>query len=812
MNEQWSSLLLFAVGYWASSELGYFLSLGPTVGGTFWPPSGVALGVLLASPRRAWLALVASGLVANFISDQLHGQSLAASLGFASANLAEPLFGAWLLRRLFGEPFTFTRPAELTGGALVVVAVSTPIAAVLGALTAEAWTESPPGFWRSWHTWWVGDAVGAVLLAPTVVRVLSGYRRVRNTSLRFWLEALAYGVTLLGTVEIVFGAPSTSIAMPFLVFPVLLWASMRLGLVSVGLSLCFVIVSTTHLTAAGLGPFAASELALGDRLVALQIYVGVMAISFQGLAVLWEDRSRVLAALEEARSGLETRYRGLVEQAPLGILALARDGRPKEVNPAWRRLLGAASPPPAGLDDPEWAALGLRDGLEQAFAGASVELPDVWVGSSASPTCLRGIAYPVKSEAGVVDEVVVIERDVTAERRAELARDQLLEAERVARSEAERASRMKDEFLATLSHELRTPLSAVLGWVHILQRRPPDPAMLTRALATIERNAKAQARLIEDLLDSSRILAGKLALTLGPISLTTIATAAAEALRPIAETKGVRLELELIDASESFVRGDPARLLQVVTNLLGNAIKFTAKEGRVDIVLARDGAEVVLEVRDTGRGMGPDLVTAVFERFRQGDASTTRTHGGLGLGLSIVKQLVEMHGGAVQARSAGEGKGASFELRLPALTPEAGRACAPELLTEVDLRGIRVLLVDDERDIRDFLGRLLVEQGCIVELAGSAPDALSRLGTFTPDLLVSDIGMPDTDGYELLRKVRAVCGAGPRAIALTAFARPEDRTRALEAGFADHVAKPVDPASLLRAMARARAVRATSPG
>lgn len=792
----------FGLAYLAAAELGYYLSLGPSVGGTFWPPAGVTLGVLLSTPRRVWPPLLLAGLLANFVSDQLHGQTLAASVGFGAANLGEPLLGAWLLRRVHGERVTFRRPAQLLGGAVLAVFVSTPLGALVGALTAESFTQSPPGLFRSWSTWWVGDAVGAVLLAPTVVRLLADWRHLGEIGARTWLEVLAYAAALLLVIEVVFDAPPTSVAMPFLVFPVLLWASMRLGLIGVGASLCFVVIATTHHTAAGHGPFASASLSAGERLVSLQVYVGIMAVSFQGLASLWEDRTRVLAALEDARSGLETRYRRLVEQAPLGIVTFFPDGRLKDVNPAWLQLFGEGSPNESGPEAARFA-LDVRVGLEGAMAGRSSELPEVWVGETDRQTCLRGVAYPVKSETGAIDEIVLMARDVTAERRAEQARETLLEAERVARSEAERASRLKDEFLATLSHELRTPLSAVLGWVHILQRRTPDPPLLSRALSTIERNAKAQARLIEDLLDTSRILAGKLALALAPVPLTTLASAAVDALRPSAETKGVALTLELAEPHATTVNGDSARLQQIVTNLLGNAIKFSSKHGAVRVTVTREEDDVVLSVADDGRGLAPEHVPTVFERFRQGDASTTRTHGGLGLGLSIVKQLVDMHGGAVHAHSEGLGRGATFTVRLPALDPAAAQGRAPRDEAEVDLRGVRVLLVDDELDIREFLGRLLADHGCVVELAGSATDALETLSSFHPDLLVSDIGMPETDGYELVRRVRERSSGRPRAIALTAFARPEDRTRALDAGFDDHVPKPVDPAALMRTMERA---------
>lgn len=412
-------------------------------------------------------------------------------------------------------------------------------------------------------------------------------------------------------------------------------------------------------------------------------------------------------------------------------------------------------------------------------------------------------------------------RDVTERRKAEDAlreaaeeRKQLLDSERSARSHAERMSDMKDEFLATLSHELRTPLSAILGWSHVLRHGARSSDDLQKGIEAIERNARAQTQLIEDLLDMSRITSGKVRLDAQPVQPVSFIEAAIETVRPAADAKGIRLE-KVLDPLAGPVSGDPNRLQQVVWNLLSNAIKFTPKDGRVQILLERVNSHLEISVADTGIGMEPEFLKHAFDRFRQADHSTTRKYGGLGLGLSIVKHLVELHGGTVMARSAGEGHGATFTVHLPIAVFHRVSQDPPRLhpvaitslslhFKPLDLSGIKVLIVDDEPDSRILLERVLTECKAQVLVAATAETALPAIERDRPDVLVSDIGMPGVDGYELLRRVRALGearGGKLPAIALTAFARSEDRTRALRAGFQVHVSKPVEPSELIATVA-----------
>jgi signal transduction histidine kinase/ActR/RegA family two-component response regulator len=389
-------------------------------------------------------------------------------------------------------------------------------------------------------------------------------------------------------------------------------------------------------------------------------------------------------------------------------------------------------------------------------------------------------------------------------------RDRLYRAAEEARAEAEAANRMKDEFLATLSHELRTPLNAIVGWARILSSGKVDGADMEEGLSAIERNSQVQARIIEDLLDLSRIISGNLRLEVQRLNLIEVIEAALVAVMPAANGKGIRIH-KIFDSLAGPVMGDAGRLQQVVWNLLSNAVKFTPKGGKVQVLLERVNSHVEVSVVDTGMGIRPEFLPHVFDRFRQADSSTTRRHGGLGLGLAIVKQLTELHGGTVRAKSPGEGQGSTFVVSLPITVvheapPEKVRPKEQEAddydCSAEPLSGIRVLVVDDEGDARALVRRILGECGAEVAVASSADEAMQLVEGFRPDILVSDVGMPDRDGYDLIRQVRGrVAAKALPAVALTAFARSEDRRRALLAGFQTHVAKPVDPAELVAVVA-----------
>jgi PAS domain S-box-containing protein len=433
---------------------------------------------------------------------------------------------------------------------------------------------------------------------------------------------------------------------------------------------------------------------------------------------------------------------------------------------------------------------------------------------------------PVRNSAGIIVGAAKIAHDITARRRAEQAlldreiqlakllaeRESFLESERVARSEAERLSHLKDEFLATLSHELRTPLNAIQGWVSLLRRSKTSADDLERGLETIERNVRNQAQIVNDLLDMSRIISGKVHLEVQSLHLHEVINDAIETLRQPAVAKNIRVHA-MLDSRIGLVRGDPNRLRQVLWNLLSNAIKFTPSGGRVQVVLERVNSHVEISVEDSGIGIRAEFLPYVFDRFRQGDPSTTRRYGGLGLGLSIVKSLVELHGGSVRVKSPGESQGSTFIVALPIAhvrsdeqepRSQSPSAAALESVELPQLENVSVLIVDDEPDGRELIARILEERGGKTTCVSSAAEALAALKQMRFDILLSDIGMPEADGFTLIRQVRLLDASRPGpipAIAITAYARPEDRQRSLLAGFHMHLSKPIEAGELIASIA-----------
>jgi len=417
-----------------------------------------------------------------------------------------------------------------------------------------------------------------------------------------------------------------------------------------------------------------------------------------------------------------------------------------------------------------------------------------------------------------------LEAEIAERERIERERMDLLRREHAARVEAETVNRMKDEFLATLSHELRTPLNAILGWAHILGLGNSEPETMTRAVTVIRNNALAQSQLIGDILEVSRIISGKLRLRIALVRLDALMQAAMEAIQPAAEAKEIDIECPQCTEMEIPFVGDQDRLQQVLWNLLSNAIKFTPKGGKVRVNFEQIDSDIRITVRDNGIGISPEFLPHVFDRFTQADSSATRAHGGLGLGMAIVRHLVELHGGTVRAESAGKDQGTTFIVQLPIRSspPAAGGETTAPAHTVIfepaepipSLDGVRVLVVDDLEEAQEVLTLMLTQQGAEVLAVSSSREALSMLPVFLPDVIVSDIGMPDEDGYVFLRKVRALDqGKGGRtpAIALTAYARVEDRKKAFQAGYQKHIAKPVHAVELVSAvaeLAQAKNIRA----
>lgn len=435
---------------------------------------------------------------------------------------------------------------------------------------------------------------------------------------------------------------------------------------------------------------------------------------------------------------------------------------------------------------------------------------------SVSGEVLGGLFFGHPSEDVFTERHERIIKGLAAQASIAMDNARLYQMSQQEKAKAENANRMKDEFLATVSHELRTPLNAIIGWSHMVRSNRLDKATIERAIETIERNAKAQAQLIEDILDVSRVITGKLCLNITQVDISSVINAAIDSVLPAAESKGIKIGVAQ-DSSARHITGDANRLQQVIWNLLSNAIKFTPKGGRVEVRLEREDSEVKICVNDTGQGIHAEFLPFIFDPFRQADSTSTRKHGGLGLGLSIVRHLVELHGGSVQAESPGEGCGATFTISLPFTSIEQmkkQRRSTGRLLSNEDIRanlkplpsleGIQVLLVDDDKDTLQMLTVMLTEYGAEVQTASSVAEALETLEWYYPNVLVSDLAMPDEDGYSLINKVRMLDernGGDIPAIALTAYARVEDRAHALSAGFNMFVPKPVKPNELITVIA-----------
>jgi len=843
-------LAVVTAAYFGAAKLGLSLAFIHANVSPVWPPTGVAIAAVLLLGYRIWPAILLGALLANLFTPV----SVATAVGIAVGNTLEAL-SAGLLLRFLDFHKTFDRARDVFKFSLAAL-LCTMVSASIGTFSlclghAASWQD----FSSLWLTWWLGDTVGALVLAPLL---LTWGTKPRPWPTKRYVEAALLLTLLAVSSTATFGGPAP-IPLKFyplarLMVPFFLWAAFRLG--QRGVTLATIVVSLFAIsgTAHGVGPFVGRT--PNDSLLLLQVFLGSNAVMFMFLAATVEERRLVTATLHESERRLAANLavtRILAESPALGdatlrILKTIGESLNWEVGAMWtpdERLgvLRCLNLWPASsakvqkfrsVTDALTFACG--DGLPgRVWARRKpVWIPDVTKedkfprGPFAAAEGLHsGFAFPIlfgetflgvmeffSSEIRKPDDALLATfgsvgnqiGQFIVRKRAEEEREQLLSREHAARAEAEAANRAKDEFLAVVSHELRTPLNAVVGWTSLLRGGELDEGVSTRAIEIIDRNARAQAQLIEDLLDVSRIVSGNLRLELRPVQLDQVIKAAIDSMRPAANAKKIEI-FASIDPNTSPVSGDPDRLQQMVWNILSNAVKFTPPAGQISVLLTGSPSHNEIVVSDTGEGIRPEFLPQMFDPFRQADSSKTRRHDGLGLGLAIVHRLAELHGGVVKAHSDGEGKGTTFTLTLPCVGVgneiwlRQGGQTSPN--GNPELVGLRILTVEDDADSREMLEMVLRARGAEVVSVSSVREAVQVLNAngWKPQVLVSDLGMPEEDGYDLIRKLRSrapeECGQLP-AIAITGYAGEEESRRALGAGYQTQLAKPVNWNELIK--------------
>jgi PAS domain S-box-containing protein len=784
-------LVVVFLAYVVAGKLGLSLAFAHASASPVWPPTGIALATLLLTRYRVWPAILLGAFVVNATTEG----SLVTSAGIAVGNTLEGVLGAWLVTRFAGGRDVFHRAGDVFRFAFLAAFAATALAATVGVTTLALGGYAPWARYGSmWVTWWLGDAAGALVVAPALLlwveRPRLDYAGPRGVE----AAALSAATVVVGLVLFaggLAGVGMTPYPLSFLALPTLLWATFRFGPREASALLLVISAIATWGTVRGVSIFAVAG--TNESLLLLQAFLMTAAGIALPTAAMVEEHRRDQQRLATS----EATYRSIFEENPHPMWVVERgSGRFLAVNEAavahygWTRdeflrMVTDDIRPPEDLPRLAAARGRLREG--QAYLGRHRHRTKAGALIDVEVT-----AHLVSFEGRAA--ALILAYDVTEQARAQMREYQ-------ARAEAEEANRSKDEFLATLSHELRTPLNAMLGWVSMLRAGQLDAAAAPRALETIERNTRLQARLIEDLLDLSRITAGKLALDLKPVALDAVIAAAVETVRPAATARSIDLRLAIEPAPP--VLGDAARLQQVVGNLVSNAVKFSAERGRVTIRLTRGGDRVAVSVTDSGEGIEPEFLPHVFDRFRQAEASTTRRHGGLGLGLTIARHLVERHGGTIRAESAGAGRGATFVVELP-VAPAAVRTAGEERREGVSaaLDGLSILIIDDDADTRALTAMMVEKAGATPVAVSSAAEGYAALAHGRFDAVIADIGMPDEDGYDLIRVLRKdETTRELPVVAFTAYASRDDARRAVDAGYDAHVPKPVEPPVLVSTVA-----------
>jgi PAS domain S-box-containing protein len=792
-----------ALAYIAAARLGFRFAFVAEQVTTVWAPSGIAIASLLIWGPRLWPAIWLGAFVVNA------GTSAPFWTAFvvATGNTLEGVIAAWALRRIPLFDPGFRRLADVLAFVGIGVVACTTISATVGSATlcaagVQAWDR----FGTLWFDWWLGDALGALVVAPAILTIASSRRLPARDVLRLALFVVSSAIVT----HLVFGRLLGLGAHPleYIVFPLVVAAAVAGGPPATSAVVLASSAITIWNTVRGTGPFAGSE--IHHNLVLLQTFMGVLATTALLLSAAIAER-KAIELRERQSAGILREHRDVLSLAMRSgsMGAWSRNLANEEV---WwsRELEEIVGLEPGAFDRTETGFFDLvhpddrpavRRAVENAIESGSDYIVEFrFRHASGEWRWMEGRGRAVYAEDGTPRTLYGTGIDVTARKRAETALQD-------AKNAAESANRLKDQFLATLSHELRTPLNAILGYARMLQTNSIAPERRQRAIDIIERNASAQNQLIEDLLDISRITRGQVRLEPTRTLITDVLREAAEGVKPAAEAKRIALDVDL-DRSAGTVNVDVTRLQQVFWNLLTNAVKFTDQGGRVTASVRRVANDVEVSVADSGVGIAPDFLPFVFEPFRQADARLARGHGGLGLGLSLSKQPA----------SAGVGQGATFIVRLPARTDSRSAEPAatvprdrlhPRVAAngaEAPLADVDVLLVDDDEETLTLFRDSIEAAGAMVRAVTSAPDAVRENNDRAPDLLVIDLALHGTDGFELLRTIRTT-NPDVSAVAVSAYARLDDRARSLAGGFQAHVSKPIDPRRFVQTLVAAVSLR-----
>jgi PAS domain S-box-containing protein len=788
--------LALAVVYVIVGRLGLAIEPVHLFASLVWAPTGIALAVLLRGGLQYWPGVALGGFVVNAWA----GAPVAVALAIAAGNTLEAVAGAYLIRRVSGPAWSLERLRDVLPFVVLGALLSTTISASVGVSTLFAAGLAPrPDFIDTWRAWWLGDVVGALVVGSLLLAWSAPRRRVEH---RTWgqgrrAEAAALGVVLIAADLFVFHQPPVAAPTGFLqacmLIPLFMWAAVRFemrGATAAVFLSCAIAVAGT---ASGLGPFVQESVA--SSLLHQQAFMAIVGVAVLIVGAVTSERADALRRCNQSEHTVrkaQDELRLITDVTPWMLTRCGRDLRYRFVNRAYAQMVGHAPEQIAGRPIAE--VLGaqayetIRPHIEAVLQGHTVEYEDDLHLENGTRS-VHVVYVPERNDRGDVIGWLASIVDVTERKRAE---DALREADR-----------RKSEFLSVLSHELRNPLAPIRNSVHLLERAAGGNEQATRATAVIERQTRQLTRLVDDLLDVTRISRGLIQLQRERVELTAIVRHAVEDHGALFSSRNVSLHLR-VDVEPQWMEADAARVSQIVGNLLHNAAKFTRARGHVTVSVGQEEGRAVICVADDGDGIAPELLPHVFEPFTQADESLHRTQGGLGLGLALAKGLVERHGGDIDVRSDGPGRGSEFRVRFPvlgdvALAPEETSTSAPEIARR------RVLVIEDNLDAAETLKEGLAMCGHEVVVAHDGLEGVAFARSFRPDVVLCDIGLPGFDGYEVARRIRADPSFSPLLVAVTGYALPEDQRKAREAGFDRHLAKPFQFRDIENVIAIARA-------